>query len=184
VKRWQFISTVVFAILYLSALVFGLIAVFYFEISKTIVGIELFQLLIGQSPTVLFGYATDFWWAVLLSMLILFGLLELEKRIRTNMRTKQSLITSSLLLLLILFFARGGLALKPLNLMDAYGNLSNREAISAVTPVYVLIESIGKKNIRYEEYIDENTLKNKLAEETKCVPNFVGKLWKGIHATE
>jgi phosphoglycerol transferase MdoB-like AlkP superfamily enzyme len=178
VKRWQFISTVVFAILYLSALVFGLIAVFYFEISKTIVGIELFQLLIGQSPTVLFGYATDFWWAVLLSMLILFGLLELEKRIRTNMRTKQSLITSSLLLLLILFFARGGLALKPLNLMDAYGNLSNREAISAVTPVYVLIESIGKKNIRYEEYIDENTLKNKLAEEhlvltsPKCVrPN-------------
>lgn len=164
-KWWRLFKTIVFAILYLSALVFGLIAVFYFEISKTIVGVELFQLLNGQSSTVILGYATGYWWAILLTLLLLFGLLQLEKRTITVMGPKPALVTGFLLLLLIVFFARGGVALKPLNLMDAYGNLSNKEAVSAVTPTYVLIESIGKKNIEYEEYIGEDELKMELVKE-------------------
>ncbi len=165
-KWWQLFTTIVFAILYLSALVFGLIAVFYFEISKTIVGVELFQLLNGQSSTVLLGYATEYWWAILLALLLLFGLLQVEKHtVITRMSPKRAFVTSFLLLLLIAFFARGGFALKPLNLMDAYGNLSNKEAVSAVTPTYVLIESIGKIKIDYEEYIGEDELQKELSNE-------------------
>ena len=165
VKWWQWVNKIVFVLLYSSALVFGLIAAFYFEISKTIVGVELFQLLSGQSSTVLFGYAKDYWWAICSTLLLLFGLLQVEKRTSTRMNPTQALVISFSLLLLIVFFARGGIALKPLNLMDAYGNLSNKEALSAVTPTYVLIESIGKKNIDYEEYISEDELKTELAME-------------------
>lgn len=161
-KWWNNLSKVIFSILFLFALVFGLVAVFYFEISKTIVGVELFQLVQGQSITVVLGYVLEFWWAILLSLLAMWGVLKIEKRTTTRMGIKQSLGFSLLLLCGIVFFARGGIALKPLNLLDAYGALTNEEATSAVTPLYVLLESIGKKNITYEEYISEKELTEEL----------------------
>lgn len=168
-KWWRNLSRLVFVFLFLSALVFGLIAVYYLEISKTIVGAELFQLLQGQSITVVFGYALEYWWAILLALLALWGVLKVEKKTNTTMGVKQALLFSVVLLGVIVFFARGGIALKPLNLMDAYGALSNEEAISAVTPTYVLIESFGKKSIEYDEYLSEDEIKTKLAEDRRVL---------------
>lgn len=159
---WRILCTGTFTLLYLAALVFSLINVFYFEISKTIVGFELFQLLKGQSFSIIFSYVVDYWWAIFLALIFLWLILKLERKTDIETTTRHSLLLSSILLLVIIFFARGSTALKPLNLLDAYSALPNNEAISAVTPTYVLLESIGKNTITYEEYIPEDELMQEL----------------------
>ena len=164
-SRWSLVNRVLFVILYLSSLVYGLVAVFYYETSKTIVGVELFQMIKGQSISILLGYAIDFWWVVVIALVFMWLILKLEKRTHLVLERKQSLVVSGVLLVFIVFFARGGVALKPLNLLDAYGNLSNVEATTAVTPTYVLLESIGKQSITYVEFIPDDSLKAKLTED-------------------
>lgn len=159
---WRQLCTLIFTLLYLAALVFSLIAVFYFEISKTIVGVELFQLIKGQSFSVIVSYIVDYWWAIFLALVFLWLILKLERKTDINTSAGRSLLMSSILLLIIVFFARGGVALKPLNLMDAYAALPNDVAVSAVTPTYVLIESVGKKTIIYDEYMSFEKLRHEL----------------------
>jgi len=165
------VNRFLFIVLYLAALVFGLVDAFYFEISKTVVGAEIFQLVKGQSFSVILGYVRDFWWAILLALLLVFIVILAERKTDTAMNRKDKITTSLILLVLIGFFARGGVALKPLNLMDAYAEMSNEEATTAVTPIYVLIESIGKKSIDYEEYLPDEDLQVQLAKDKVFLKN-------------
>ena len=81
IKWWQFITRITFSLLFLFALVFNLIAVLYFPISKTIVGGELFQLLSGQSLWIVLGYITEYWYVIILILSINTIILRLFKKL-------------------------------------------------------------------------------------------------------
>lgn len=157
------VAKVLFVFAYLAALTFGLIAVFYFPISKNINGIELFQLVQGQEPRVIFGYIKNYWVAILGAVGIGCLALQLYKKTKVELNRMPALLACIVGLLVLAFFARGGVALKPLNLLDAYAQLDEKEAISAVTPTYVLIESIGKKELEVLSYFNDEVLEESLA---------------------
>lgn len=163
----QILSKVLFVILVLAALVLGLIAAFYYPTSKSILGVELFQLLKGQEIHILFGYALSYWPAIILVLALVYSLLKLYGFMTLELVRFHKIIFCSMSVLLLVFLARGGLKLKPLNTLDAYSNLSAEEATTAINPVYVLIESIGKNEIEYIPYFNQNVLRNSLAEDTK-----------------
>jgi phosphoglycerol transferase MdoB-like AlkP superfamily enzyme len=164
-KWWDSISTTVFLLLYLAALVFGLIAVFYYPISKSVAGMELFQMVNGQEPTIVLGYVMDYWWASLLALILLYAVYKIDIKLKLVLTLKKAVIYMTSLLIICVFLARGGIALKPLNLLDAYSGLAPEDAITAVTPCYVLIESVGKQNISYYEFVTQDTLEHELAKD-------------------
>ncbi|PCJ66411.1 MAG: hypothetical protein COA58_06440 [Bacteroidetes bacterium] len=167
IKRewWRNISRILFLIIYLGALVLGLIAILYYPISKNIVGLELFQLVKGQSLVIILGYMTDYWYAILGAFAVLYVALKWYNVTEIDITRKSGVGLSFVSVLVLVFFARGGIALKPLNMMDAYSGLEGKEAISAVTPVYVLIESFGKQEIIYTSYVDDEQILIELEKE-------------------
>ena len=170
-KFIHWLSVFLFILLSLSALVFGLIAAFYFPTSKSILGTELFQLIQGQEPTILWGYAIAYWPAIILAIVFLFGLYKLYSFTRIEISGIKRIFFCLTSLLILVFLARGGFKLKPLNSLDAYSNLSAEEATTAINPVYVLLESYGKNEIEYIAYFDEETLKEALASDVKIYKN-------------
>jgi len=170
-KWWKFLTRILFSLLFLFALVFNLIAVLYLPISKTIVGRELFQLLSGQSSVIVVGYIIEYWYIIILVLGINVLIFRVFKRLSLTISRKYSFVLSTFTFLMIGFFARGGVALKPLNLMDAYAELSNEEVTTAVTPIYILLESYGKQDIQYEAYFPDVQLKEALLNDKKSYPN-------------
>ncbi|MFB1013557.1 MAG: sulfatase-like hydrolase/transferase [Bacteroidia bacterium] len=170
-KFIHWLSVFLFILLSLSALVFGLIAAFYFPTSKSILGTELFQLIQGQEPTILWGYAIAYWPGIILAIVFTFGLYKLYSLTRIEISGIKRIFFCLTSLLLLVFLARGGFKLKPLNSLDAYSNLSAEEATTAINPVYVLLESYGKNEIEYIAYFDEETLKGALASDVKIYKN-------------
>jgi len=161
------LSVFLFSLLSLSALVFGLIAVFYFPTSKSILGTGLFQLIQGQEPTILWGYVIAYWPAIILAIVFVFGLYKFYFSLRLEISGINRIFFCVTSLVLLVFLARGGFSLKPLNSLDAYSNLSTEEATTAITPVYVLLESYGKNEIEYIAYFDEEILQEALAPDVK-----------------
>ena len=143
-KCWFLVCKSVFIVLYALLLVFGVIAVFYYPISKSIVGIELFQMLGGQDVTILSSYLLDYWYAFILALLSLYTASVVYSKLSFVVTKKQSAVYSLVSLSLIVFLARGGIALKPLNILDGYAHLESNEVVTAITPAYVLLESYGK----------------------------------------
>jgi len=166
-KWWQFLTRIVFSLLFLFALVFNLIAVLYFPISKTIVGAELFQLLAGQNIWIVLGYISEYWYVIILVLVINTLLFRLFKQINLTMAMSYRIILAVFTFLALGFFARGGIALKPLNLMDAYADLNNEEVTTAITPLYILLESYGKQGIQYEAYFSDVQLHEALSNDKK-----------------
>jgi phosphoglycerol transferase MdoB-like AlkP superfamily enzyme len=164
-KWWENVSRFIFLLLYLSALIFGLISVFYYPISKTIVGVEIFQMISGQSYLIIFGYMAEYWWGILLAISVLFAVRFLDKKLKIELTTKSALVFCFISLVFLGLIARGSFKLKPLNLLDAYSALESQEAVSAVTPIYILIESIGKSEIEYTAYISDSALQIELAKD-------------------
>ena len=164
-KWWENVSRFIFLLLYLSALIFGLISVFYYPISKTIVGVEIFQMIIGQSYLIIFGYMAEYWWGILLAISVLFAVRFLDKKLKIELTTKSALVFCFISLVFLGLIARGSFKLKPLNLLDAYSALESQEAVSAVTPIYILIESIGKSEIEYTAYTSDSALQIELAKD-------------------
>lgn len=171
-KWWQFLTRTIFILLFLFALVFNLIAVFYLPTSKTIVGRELFQLLSGQSSLIVTGYVTEYWYVIILVLGISTLVLRLFKRLQLTVNRRSRFVLGIFTFLAVGFFARGGIALKPLNLMDAYAELTNEEVTTSITPIYILLESYGKQDIQYEAYFSDVLLKEALYDDEKSYSNF------------
>lgn len=162
VKWLKVASILTFAICYLAALVYGLIAVSYYEASKTIAGIELFQTINGQEGNILWQYFLEYWFLILVALVIISVATWLFSKLSLVINGGYRFIYVLFFLGISVFLGRGGIALKPLNLLDAYAALSSGEATTAVTPMYVLIESYGKKTLVYEEYVSDTKLVDEL----------------------
>jgi len=164
-KCWSLVCKSIFIVLYALLLVFGVIAVFYYPISKSIVGIELFQMLGGQDVTILSSYLLDYWYAIIFALLSLYVASVVYSKLSFVVNKKQSVVYSLVSLCLIVFLARGGIALKPLNILDGYAHLKSNEVVTAITPAYVLLESYGKSTLEYTLYFSEEELQVSLADD-------------------
>ena len=164
-KWWYSLSKGVFIALYVTVFVFGIIAVLYYPISKSIIGVELFQMLAGQDVTIVSSYLIDYWYAVLLAILLFYLASFTYSKLSFSMTQKHSVPVSFVALCLIVFFARGGIALKPLNILDGHAHLESAEVVTAITPAYVLLESYGKHTLEYTPYFSEAKLYESLAED-------------------
>lgn len=175
-KRWFLVCKSVFIVLYALLLVFGVIAVFYYPISKSIVGIELFQMLGGQDVTILSSYLLDYWYAFIFALLSLYAASVVYSKLSFVVTKKQSVVYSLVSLCLIVFLARGGIALKPLNILDGYAHLESNEVVTAITPAYVLLESYGKSTLEYTPYFSEEELQVSLADDIQVFNEREGQL--------
>ncbi|MFT6112560.1 MAG: phosphoglycerol transferase MdoB-like AlkP superfamily enzyme [Bacteroidia bacterium] len=175
-KCWFLVCKSVFIVLYALLLVFGVIAVFYYPISKSIVGIELFQMLGGQDVTILSSYLLDYWYAFILALLSLYTASVVYSKLSFVVTKKQSAVYSLVSLSLIVFLARGGIALKPLNILDGYAHLESNEVVTAITPAYVLLESYGKSTLEYTPYFSEEELQVSLADDIQVFNEREGQL--------
>ncbi len=172
-KKWlKQLSLVVFSILFLLAFSFNIIAVLYYPFSKSIAGIEIFQLLKGQDSQVIWSYIIDYWLIFLLSTIVVGFVIYAYNYYSFSIQKKFRNWYLGIHLILIVFLARGGIALKPLNLMDAYARLSNKEVTSAVSPLYVLLESYGKQQITYEAYFSDESLSSSMVLDVKNYSDF------------
>ena len=175
-KCWFLVCKSVFIVLYALLLVFGVIAVFYYPISKSIVGIELFQMLGGQDVTILSSYLLDYWYAFIFALLSLYAASVVYSKLSFVVTKKQSVVYSLVSLCLIVFLARGGIALKPLNILDGYAHLESNEVVTAITPAYVLLESYGKSTLEYTPYFSEEELQVSLADDIQVFNEREGQL--------
>ncbi len=166
-KWWYSLTKFIFTLLFFGAIVFNLIAILYLPNSKTIVGRELFQLLSGQSFVVITSYIQEYWYVIILVLGLNALITRFFGRLRLNTSRKNSFILGTLTLFGIAFFARGGVALKPLNSMDAYAKLTNKEVTTAITPLYILLESYGKQGINYEAYFSDDLLQEALSDDKR-----------------
>ena len=151
-------NVALFVLLIVSSFVFNLINVFYFPISKNISGIELLNLVEGQDGGIILGYIVEYWYAILGLLIIAFLLAKVFYGLKVT-GTKSVVIVYTIIVFSISgLLARGSLSLKPLNLLDAYSALKSEEVKSAVTPTYVLIESIGKKQLENVNYFTDEEI--------------------------
>ena len=162
---WKNICKSVFMLLYAGLFVFGSIAVLYYPISKSIIGVELFQILRGQDVTIVTCYLLDYWYAIAIALALFIVVFHFYDRLVVSIVGRKSIVLRIISLCLIVFLARGGLALKPLNILDGYAHLSDNETVTAITPAYVLLESYGKNSIEYISYFSETELNASLAED-------------------
>ncbi len=152
------INTVLFGALFLGALVFNLISVFYYPVSKNIAGIELFSMIGGQEWNIIFSYMKDYWYLIVVAILLLYGAVTLFSRLTLELKGKTKLSFVFISLLLLIGFARGTVTLKPLNTLNAFEVLPANGAKTALTPLYVLLESYGKKPLEELSYFPENEI--------------------------
>lgn len=157
--RFLFLKRAVAALLITAFLVFCFIAVFYFPTTKTIVGKEVFTIIGGQDASIVSGYAREYWWAIIGIILFcaLFTFLLLKIKIDLKGWGKFTYIV--LCLAFWALAARGSLSLKPLNHLDAYAKLPADLAVSAMSPAYILLESINQQGLVDYKYLDESQLK-------------------------
>jgi phosphoglycerol transferase MdoB-like AlkP superfamily enzyme len=157
-KTINLTAKLVFTLLLIGALVFNFINVFYYPISKNIAGAELFSMVGGQETSIITKYITEYWWAVVVILIIAYVSNKLFNVFTTNFNKKQSILVFIIGLILLVAAARGSSSLKPLNSMDAYENLSAGMAKTAMSPTYVLIESYGKSQLQELNYVSKQEL--------------------------
>jgi len=174
-RGWKTFSIVVFGLLFITAFVFNAVAILYYPVGKTIVGVELFQLLKGQSIIVIFGYLQEYWILLLIILIVVFSTIRLVSSLSITYPGKSRYYFTVFNVLIVLLFARGSVSLKPLSLVDAYAKLLNEEVASAVTPVYVLIESFNKQQIDYKPYYSDQELAKSLEDDYRQYSTFSSK---------
>lgn len=152
-----------FLLLYFGAFVFNVGAILYYPTSKSILGKEVVSLISGQDTSIFIGYVSDYWiyFVLVLMSMIVVSIINKWTTLQVTKINSKILVTTGAAVLIALF-ARGSFALKPLNLLDAYAKLPANEAVSAVTPIYVLIESLTKPVLEEVNYYPENVLENEL----------------------
>ena len=163
-RRSALLSAAFYAVLFTASLLFNLINLFYYPISKTIVGFELFTLLKGQDATIISSYILDYVWAVILlgALALLVGVLYyyVIRSVQRKGGSKRQYSIAFLCALLLLVSARGSMSLKPLNPMDAYAALPKHMAITAMSPTYILLDSYNKQSLEEVVYVDPSELKD------------------------
>ncbi|MBT8327983.1 MAG: sulfatase-like hydrolase/transferase [Bacteroidia bacterium] len=165
------LNTIVFAILFLAALVFNLINVFYYPTSKNIAGVELFTMIGGQEWGIIFSYITHYWYLILVAVLLLYGAVKLFLFITLEFKNRIKIGFVLMSLGLLFGFARGTFTLKPLNSMNAFEVLPANGAKTAITPLYVLLESYGKKPLEELNYFPEDEILASLQQNRITLPS-------------
>jgi phosphoglycerol transferase MdoB-like AlkP superfamily enzyme len=130
----------------------------------------------GQDVTILSSYLLDYWYAFILALLSLYTASVVYSKLSFVVTKKQSAVYSLVSLSLIVFLARGGIALKPLNILDGYAHLESNEVVTAITPAYVLLESYGKSTLEYTPYFSEEELQVSLADDIQVFNEREGQL--------
>ena len=133
-------------------LLFSFIAVLYFPITKNIVGRDLFQMVNGQENSVIWAYIRDYWPAAVLVIVHTYLISRLLFSFHFELKGRSKAIFMIVAVALWGLAARGSFSLKPLNHLDAYAALPGDLAVSAMNPVFVLLESINQDGL--EEYQD------------------------------
>lgn len=126
--------------------------------NKSIVGKELFVVLGGQDMGIISTYLLDYWWAIVVLLLFTYGIVWLLGRQQIVLSRTQKWIYIVLSFLVWAAAARGSFSLKPLNHLDAYGQLSQEMAISAMVPPYILLESINQEGLEELKLLNEGEL--------------------------
>lgn len=156
-RRVDFIFILIFTLSFLS---YGFTAILYYPISKSIAGKELFTSIGGQSMDQILAYVGYFWWLIL--ALILFGLFVANILVKLS-HTRSVKRNWPMAIVLLLFWGlavRGSFSLKPLNHLDAYDQLDDMQAVSSMTPAYILIESLGQSGLEPFDYLSNESLKS------------------------
>ena len=157
-KVLQLITGIFIFTLSLALLLFNFTAVLYYPITKTIVGKDLFHMIAAQESHLVWSYIASYWYLVLLLLVVCFALSYFLAGIRIQLTKKQWWLVVPILCLSWALAARGSLRLKPLNHLDAYAALPNNQAVSAMNPSFVLLESLFQHSLEEYPYLDEKGL--------------------------
>lgn len=159
-KKWlRVLCDSLFIALLLAVFLFNFSAIFYYPIAKSIVGADLFTLLSGQELGVVVEYFLSYGLYLILIVISLILIYWLQVKTHVHLKSIYSkLILNFLVLCFLVLAARGSFKLKPLNLLDAYAVLAPKEATSAVTPLYILLESFGKPSLEQVNFVSEEYL--------------------------
>lgn len=172
-KWFSVLNRILGFLLMLGFLVYNFIAVFYYPTSKAIVGKEVFTIVGGQESSIIWSYVLEYWWAILSILLLVFLISVAINNIKLSMNTRYKLIYLVLIVPMWALIARGSLSLKPLNHLDAYAALEPNMATSAMTPAFILLESISQEPLQEQPYLSADELRNY---NRKFYHNFSGDL--------
>ena len=145
-------------LLILSFLLYCFIAVFYFPLTKTIVGKELFSIIGGQEWPVIISYIRDYWWAIPVLIILSAVLTQLLMLPKFTLSKPLKFLYIFIIFCSWAIAARGSFSLKPLNHLDAYEQLEADLAVSAMSPAYILLESIPQKGLSEFKYMSDSEL--------------------------
>lgn len=154
-KQWlNKLSYGVGFLLAVAFLVYGFIGVFYYPLTKSIVGKEVFTIIGGQEAGIIFSYALEYWWAIILLLILAFFFVKGTSKIKLDLILKYKILATICFIMIWGLAARGSISLKPLNHLDAYANLEANAAVSSMTPIYVLLESINQEPLKEAPYLE------------------------------
>ncbi len=155
-----------FYMLNFTGMLFNIIDAEYYRFQKKRTGIDLFN---GENDNIklLPSYFKDYWWILLITILLVFLLrkfytrIHYTKQVEFKKHTALKAISIVLFLGVLIIGARGGLQTKPIQTISAsyYGNAQNA-ALVLNTP-FSIINSVGKKQLEYKDYYTSDELNAK-----------------------
>ncbi|MFY0643682.1 MAG: sulfatase-like hydrolase/transferase [Bacteroidia bacterium] len=154
--KWA--TSILLFILSLALLLFNFVAVLYYPITKTIVGKDLFYMISGQESAIVWGYVASYWYLVLLLLAVCYWVTGKLMRIELELGKRQWFAVVPILLLLWALTARGSVSLKPLNHLDAYAALPSEQAVSAMNPSFILLESLFQVSLEELDFLEPTEL--------------------------
>jgi len=143
----------------------------YFSYSKKRSGADLFKQVGGQTDIgkLLPQYIKDFWWILLIYILLIVLIVWLYNKIKLNSQTfsnsptfKQKIFVSAAVVFipgLVLLGIRGGFQRVPVDIVDAGGMVSPEEVPIVLNTPFTLIKSLDKESLVEYDFYDEKTLK-------------------------
>lgn len=162
-KVYDKILEVVFIVSNFSAFLFNIIDIEYFRFQKKRTGFELFS---GENDIwkLLPSYLKDYWWLILITLLLSILTLKLYRNTRKSVSTERkpyyALKSISVIIYLgfLVIIARGGIQTKPLQTISAskWGNPQNASLV--LNTPFTIIQSIGKKTLVEKKYFSNDEL--------------------------
>lgn len=156
-KRYLLFTQWVYYLTNFFAILFNIIDAEYFRFQKMRSSAQLFN---GENDIlkILPSYLRDYWWIILLSVLMLILISKFHKKAQLSLKKEYKGFTSLKTISLFLFLsilivaARGGMQTKPIQTITAsyYGDAQNA-ALVLNTP-FTILQSIGKKNLELKNY--------------------------------
>ncbi len=156
-KRYLLFTQWVYYLTNFFAILFNIIDAEYFRFQKMRSSAQLFN---GENDIlkILPSYLRDYWWIILLSVLMLILISKFHKKAQLSLKKEYKSFTSLKTISLFLFLsilivaARGGMQTKPIQTITAsyYGDAQNA-ALVLNTP-FTILQSIGKKNLELKNY--------------------------------